>query len=139
MVQAQVGPHLPSLESFLERDFVLIKWKRDCFGSILKVGWCQKYLSLLLKKRNGVSRYSSVFPSWIFDYFDAVKIEDDEERIDIYLDEKKLIPSEYANRGIIAYGFTNAYVVQDFPIRGKEVYLHLRRRKWMLTDCMSSN
>ncbi len=76
----------------------------------------------------------TVFPSWIFDYFDAVKIEDDEERIDIYLDEKKLIPSEYANRGIIAYGFTNAYVVQDFPIRGKEVYLHLRRRKWMLTD-----
>jgi hypothetical protein len=27
-------------------------------------------------------------------------------------------------------GFTEYSVVQDFPIKGKAVYLHIRRRKW---------
>ncbi len=32
------------------------------------------------------------------------------------------------------YGFTDERVVQDFPIRGKAVYLHVRRRKWRDTE-----
>jgi len=73
-------------------------------------------------------------PCWLFDYFEAVKIEDSLNQIDIYLDEKKEVPSNLLDRPIISYGFTESYTVQDFPIRGKEVYLHIRRRKWMLTD-----
>lgn len=76
-----------------------------------------------------------IFPSWLFDHFELVNFADtSHERMDIYLDEKKIIPSEFRGRAIIAYGFTDEYTVQDFPVRGKEVYLHLRRRKWMLLD-----
>ena len=28
------------------------------------------------------------------------------------------------------YGFTDERLIQDFPIRGKAVFLHVRRRKW---------
>ena len=28
------------------------------------------------------------------------------------------------------YGFTDEKVIQDFPLRGKPVYLHVRRRRW---------
>ena len=29
------------------------------------------------------------------------------------------------------YGFTDYKTIQDFPIRGRSVYLHVRRRKWI--------
>lgn len=76
-----------------------------------------------------------VFPSWLFDYFELVKFVDtSDQRMDVYLDEKKFIPSQYKERPVVAHGFTEEYTVQDFPIRGREVYLHLRRRKWKLLD-----
>ena len=28
------------------------------------------------------------------------------------------------------HGFTDERIIQDFPIRGKAVYLHVRRRRW---------
>ena len=31
---------------------------------------------------------------------------------------------------VSSYGFTAERVVQDFPLHGKSVYLHVRRRKW---------
>ena len=31
---------------------------------------------------------------------------------------------------VSSYGFTTERVVQDFPLRGKPVYFHVRRRKW---------
>lgn len=31
----------------------------------------------------------------------------------------------------VRYGFTGYKTIQDFPIRGRSVYLHVRRRKWI--------
>jgi hypothetical protein len=70
-------------------------------------------------------------PDWLFDYFEVVKLEQESESIHIYLDEKKAIPEEFSKRRLISHGFTDAITVQDFPIKGKAVYLHLRRRKWL--------
>lgn len=70
---------------------------------------------------------------FIVDIFEIVRIEDDAEnwRMDIFLDEKRTIPTEFSTDIFISYGFTEATTIQDFPIRGKGVYLHLRRRKWL--------
>ena len=38
--------------------------------------------------------------------------------------------SDYKLGTVSSYGFTNERVIQDFPLRGKAVYLHVRRRKW---------
>lgn len=61
-----------------------------------------------------------------------VKFSDSETRIDVYLDEKNIPPAAYADELLSSEGFTSSYTVQDFPARGKEVYLYLRRRKWLL-------
>ena len=38
---------------------------------------------------------------------------------------------EYFESGtVISHGFTDEKVIQDFPLRGKPVYLHVRRRRW---------
>lgn len=75
-------------------------------------------------------------PHEVVSLFDIVKIEDasELERLDIYLDEKKIIPEELKGKHCIAYGFTSETIIQDFPLRGKGVYLHLRRRKWLNVD-----
>jgi hypothetical protein len=70
-----------------------------------------------------------LFPTWVFEHFDLEKVEDDACRIDVYFGEKKVIP--IATGHLISKGFTDYSLVQDFPIRGKAVYLHLRRRKWV--------
>ena len=31
-------------------------------------------------------------------------------------------------------GFYEPVVVQDFPIRGKKLFLHVRRRRWVVKD-----
>ncbi|WP_420834733.1 ISAon1 family transposase N-terminal region protein [Aquimarina longa] len=32
---------------------------------------------------------------------------------------------------IISHGFHKEITIQDFPIRGKKVYLHIKRRRWL--------
>lgn len=72
-------------------------------------------------------------PEIIFDYFELTRLEDhtDEQHLDVYLDERKILPAGYESVPLISYGFTDYSVLQDFPIKGKAVYLHLRRRKWL--------
>lgn len=74
----------------------------------------------------------SFLPKIIVEWFDIVRINDNAqaERMDIYLDEKKIVPEEIKDKDVVSDGFTEESVVQDFPIRGRGVYLHLRRRKW---------
>lgn len=72
----------------------------------------------------------------IVDNFDIVSIQHypKDEEIHIHLDEKKTIPVEFSSRRVIFHGFTSAKKIQDYPIRGNAVYLHVRRRKWLDQD-----
>ena len=37
---------------------------------------------------------------------------------------------DYKSGTVISHGFTDEKVIQNFPLRGKPVYLHVRRRRW---------
>ena len=71
-------------------------------------------------------------PGWLFDYFELEKYTQDSFRIDVYLGEKKIIPDSKGK--FISHGFTDYSIIQDFPVKGKAVYLPLRRRKWLHQD-----
>ena len=48
------------------------------------------------------------------------------------LDEREYMSREDYKKGTVRpYGFTDYKTIQDFPIRGRSVYLHVRRRKWI--------
>jgi len=68
------------------------------------------------------------FPEGLLDYFDITKFEKGHKRYDIYLDERALPPR--SDNSYSSKGFTDPSTIQDFPIRGHAVYLHIRRRKW---------
>ena len=80
---------------------------------------------------NNEALLRTFLPEWLFDYFELVTLEQDIASIHVYLDEQKVIPEDLSKRRLISHGFTDSVTVQDFPIKGKPVYLHLRRRRWL--------
>jgi len=69
------------------------------------------------------------------------------KRVNWYIDleEKNILPPGYDAKDYESKGFFSAKYIQDFPIRGKAVYLVIKRRRWRLkvdssqeisTDCL---
>ena len=52
----------------------------------------------------------------------------------IYLEEKNDVPVEYSKVKVESKGFYDPVVVQDFPVRGKKLFLNIRRRRWIVKD-----
>ena len=74
----------------------------------------------------------SLLPEDLFNYFEIVKVDVADKSIEVHLDELNIPPKEYSKEKLSSKGFHGAAVFQDFPIRGKAVYLHVRRRKWKI-------
>lgn len=73
-----------------------------------------------------------LLPSKIFEYFKIVDLQVTNSSINVHLEELNLIPEEFTGKKLTSKGFHNVSVVQDFPIRDKSVYLHIKRRRWLL-------
>lgn len=73
---------------------------------------------------------SLFLPSGILDYFTVVDSISQESCLILYLEENPVIPSELSHLPLHSKGFFSEIEVQDFPIRGKAVYLRIKRRRW---------
>jgi len=77
-----------------------------------------------------------ILPSMILAHFEVTGIKEgineknQEPYIEITLEEKNEIPTGYNQEEYESKGFTQGTRIQDFPIRGKEVYLIIKRRRW---------
>jgi len=75
---------------------------------------------------------NTVFPEVITENFEFTDFKEGADRLDYWLDEREYMSREDYKKGTVhPYGFTEERVIQDFPIRGHAVYLHVRRRKWI--------
>lgn len=75
-----------------------------------------------------------LLPKELFNYFEIISVKVDEHQILVFLDECNIYPENYKGKTLLSKGFTPATIVQDFPIRNKAVYLHIRRRKWLVKE-----
>lgn len=79
---------------------------------------------------------SSFLPNGLLGHFDIVDFKElgylqtKKDCFYIYLDEKNVLPKDFNNSDFESKGFYERTIVQDFPIRGKAVYLGIRRRRW---------
>jgi len=80
------------------------------------------------------SGFELLLPLGVLDYFEIINIEQTKSDTSIYLQEKNIIPEEYTGRRLESKGFYEDSRVQDFPLRGKVVYLIVRRRRWIDKD-----
>jgi hypothetical protein len=71
-----------------------------------------------------------LFPTEIVEYFDLTKVEEVDGMLNFHLEELNLAPAGYLQEQLESKGFLPKIRVQDFPIRGKKVYLHIVRRRW---------
>ena len=71
-----------------------------------------------------------LLPEVLVTYFDLTKHEIKGEELHFNFTELNLIPDDFKAVKIHSKGFFAEATVQDFPIRGKRVYLHITRRRW---------
>lgn len=69
-------------------------------------------------------------PNLIVVHFKLTKTETSLNDLHFYYIEKNIVPPGYEGIKLHSKGFYAESTVQDFPIRGKSVYLHITRRKW---------
>ena len=80
------------------------------------------------------SGYRLLLPEGTLDYFIISDVKESSTEIVIYLEEKNEVPGEYSSMQVESKGFYEPVVVQDFPIRGKKLFLNIRRRRWIVKD-----
>ena len=73
-------------------------------------------------------------PEIIVEYFELTSYKKGDEVLHIYLKEINSIPKEFRQNKLSSKGFFEEITVQDFPIRGHQVYLHIIRRRWLNED-----
>lgn len=92
----------------------------------------------------------AVLPAGILEYFELVKSEDKESQLTKSEQKTRIVTDEvWSNMDLHvslderdnrtdeqkelwrANGYTEPTVVQDFPIRDRKVFLHIRRRRWL--------
>lgn len=71
-----------------------------------------------------------LLPAEIFEYFEIVNLQVTDVSINVYLDENNILPERFTEKKLISKGFHAVSIIQDFPIRDKSLYLHVRRRRW---------
>ena len=75
-----------------------------------------------------------LLPEIIVEYFELNSYQKGEEILHLYLKEINSIPKEYRQNKLSSKGFFDEITIQDFPIRGHQVYLHITRKRWLSED-----
>ena len=75
-----------------------------------------------------------LLPEGILDYFELVNVTQSPQGLNIYLEEKNIVPAGYENQRLESKGFLPETSIQDFPIRGHKVALCIKRRRWEVVE-----
>ena len=71
-----------------------------------------------------------ILPEFLIENFNLTSFKNSEENMHLYFEEKPNAPKEFASVELVSKGFLDEVTIQDFPLRGKLVYLHIKRRRW---------
>jgi len=80
------------------------------------------------------SLLSLFLPDFILENFEFKGVIEEDETFHIELEELNSPPSEWAGIKVLSKGFFPQIVIQDFPIRGRKVFYHIKRRRWLDTE-----
>lgn len=79
-------------------------------------------------KTKTIDPLALLLPAELVEYFELIDSQVCDRDIHLFLDEKPMPPQGVHYNSA---GFTEQRVINDFPLRGKTVLLHIRRRKWL--------
>ena len=73
---------------------------------------------------------SLLLPELLITHFEIIEHKIEKKDVHIYFKEKSDHPVEEKDKELIGHGFYNEITIRDFPLRGKSVFLHIKRRRW---------
>ena len=75
-----------------------------------------------------------LLPEFILENFELTTITRQEGVFHIHLTEKNTDDRDSEGKNLLSKGFFAPITVQDFPLRGHKVFLHIKRRRWLNTQ-----
>lgn len=73
-----------------------------------------------------------ILPEELFEFFLLVDLEVKDKQVHVYLEEMDIKPVGFEAEKLSSKGFHSPITIQDFPLRDKPMYLHIRRRRWLV-------
>lgn len=90
-------------------------------------------LNLISTKKRPENSYidllKMILPGFLIANFDLIKSNKELEVLHLYFENRNSVPKQESTRVLIAHGFHKELTIQDFPLRGNTVYLHIKRRR----------
>lgn len=84
-----------------------------------------------MEKNPYVELAECLLPEELAEYFEIVKVEKTVQRLDVTLEERDLGVEGYAEGRLRANGFYPESTVRDYPVRGRKMTFHVKRRRWV--------
>ncbi|MGN6646951.1 MAG: ISAon1 family transposase N-terminal region protein [Cytophaga sp.] len=70
-------------------------------------------------------------PEFILNHFKLNEVRKEQDIFHLQLEEVNNVPENFSSEQIQSKGFFPTITIQDFPIRGHKVYMHIKRRRWL--------
>jgi hypothetical protein len=74
-----------------------------------------------------------ILPDYLLENYLLTHVEKSDDRYHVYLEEKNYSEEDSRKRVLLSKGYYPSITLQDFPIRGHSVFLHVKRRRWLNT------
>lgn len=84
-----------------------------------------------MKKNPYIELAECLLPEEIVEYFEVVKVEKTRETLDVTQEERDIGIDGYKNGQLRPNGFYEESVVRDYPVRGRKMSFHVKRRRWV--------
>ena len=74
-----------------------------------------------------------LLPEFLLENLILISVDKQEDCFQVYPEEKNFSTDNPDRANLLSKGFFPSITVQDFPIRGHKVFLHIKRRRWLNT------
>lgn len=103
-------------------------------GKRKNINFADLYFTLTMSNQNNqfLALIKLILPEEIFEYFDFTNVEVIDNQVHAYLEEHDIKPYKFKDEQLTSKGFHKEIIIQDFPLREKPLYLHVRRRRWQI-------
>ena len=77
---------------------------------------------------------SLFLPEILATHFKLISHRKESEALHLFFEELNIKPEAYSIEQLHSKGFHKEITIQDFPLRGHQVYLHIKRRRWIVLE-----
>ena len=86
-----------------------------------------------MEKNPYIELAECLLPEEMVEYFEVVKVEKTSETLDVTLEERDNGVGGYNPGELRPNGFYGESLVRDYPVRGRKMTFHIKRRRWVET------